>query len=568
MILEISLFRSLRKRWKTRRNNAYLRSTVWFATSHNEPYESSGAVREVVVNIAFIGATQFLATIAIAFARDDAPPSPVRPWAPPSLPGYEGELRGYQPTEAEQRYLPAIDPRKTYNLAELIDIAQRSNPETRVAWERARMAAAAVGLTESAYYPYIVAAAAGGYDRAFIPFPQLRADLTKPPTNGNLPNVDIVGGGTLITESLLARAELNAKWLLIDFGERSAIRAAAREKLMMANVGFNGTHQKIVFDVTDRFYQLGTAQQKVMVTQSALDAAKTVEEAAHARFDNGLATKPELLQAQQQSAQSNFDLEASRGAESDAKVALIESIGLLPTVSLKVADLPETRNLSAQAADSVRELITKALSQRPDLVAKLANVRSKEYEIRRIRAEYYPKVTLDGHFTETDLQVSVAKSDYFGGTRPTFGAFLTMNVPIFDGFARRHKLDMAEAELHQAENELSGARDSAAREVWKAYTGYTTALKKQDAAEKLLTASKSAFDAVLESYKQGLSTYPEVVSTERNLTAALATSHDTQAAIYTSQAALALSVGDLARPAPRTVRPTHSSPRAARSLER
>ena len=306
---------------------------------------------------------------------------------------------------------------------------------------------------------------------------------------------------------------------------------------MMANVGFNGTHQKIVFDVTDRFYQLGTARQKVMVTQSALDAAKTVEQAAQARFDNGLATKPELLQAQQQSAQSNFDVQASLGAESDARVALIESIGLLPTVQLKVADLPEQSDRGRQTADSVGELITKALAQRPDLVAKLANVRSKEYEIRRIRAEYYPKVTLDAHFTETDLEVSVAKSDYFGGTRPTFGAFLTMNVPIFDGFARRHKLDMAEADLHQAENELAGARDSAARDVWKAYTGYRTALKKQDAAEKLVTASKSAFDAVLDSYKQGLSTYTEVVTAERNLTAALATSHDTQAAIYTTQAA-------------------------------
>src|SRR5437773_10127832 len=509
---------------------------------------------QAVVQISFIIAAESLVIIGIGFARDDPPPSPVRPWAPPALPRYEGELRQYQPTEAERRYLPAIDPRKTYNLAELIDIAQRSNPETRVAWERARMAAAAVGLTESAYYPYIVAAAVGGYDRAFIPVPTLRVKQQPPPTNGNLPNVEIVGGGTLITESLLARAELNAKWLLIDFGERSAIKAAAREKLMMANVGFNGTHQKIVFDVTDRFYQLGTARQKVTVTQSALDAAKTVEQAAQARFDTGLATKPELLQAQQQSAQSNFDLQASLGAESDARVALIESIALLPTVLLKVADLPEQSDLGRQTADSAGELITKALSQRPDLVAKLANVHAKEQGILKIRAEYYPKVTLDTHVSETDLQVSVAKSDYFGGTRPTFGAFLTMNMPIFDGFARRHKLDMAEAELHQAENELAGACDSAAREVWKAYTDYRTALNKQDAAEKLLTASQSAFDAVLDSYKQGLSTYPEVVSAERNLTAALATSHDTESAIYTSQADLALSIGDLARPASPLVR--------------
>jgi hypothetical protein len=72
------------------------------------------------VNIAFIGATQFLATIAIVFARrDDTPPSPVRPWPPP-LPGYEGELRPHHRTETKRPYLPAIDPRKTYNLADLI----------------------------------------------------------------------------------------------------------------------------------------------------------------------------------------------------------------------------------------------------------------------------------------------------------------------------------------------------------------------------------------------------------------------------------------------------------------
>src|SRR5215510_2135253 len=341
-----------------------------------------GEVREVLVKISFIGVTQLFATTGIALARDDPPPSPIRPWAPPALPRYEGKLRQYQPTEGERHYLPAIDPRKTYNLAELIDIAQRSNPETRVAWQRARMAAAAVGLTASAYYPYVVAAAAGGYDRAFIPFPTLRVPPQPPPTNGNLPNVEIVGGGTLATDSLLARGELTAKWLLLDFGGRNAIRAAAREKLMMANVGFNGTHQKIVFDVTDRFYQLGTARQKVMVTQSALEAAKTVEQAAQARFDNGLATKPELLQAQQQSAQSNFDLQASLGLESDARVGLIESIGLMPTVALKVADLPERSHLADRPAESVDELIEKALSQRPDLVAKLANVRSKEQELR------------------------------------------------------------------------------------------------------------------------------------------------------------------------------------------
>jgi outer membrane protein TolC len=430
-----------------------------------------------------------------------------------------------------------------------------------VAWERARQAAAAVGLSESTYYPYLAASAAAGYDRAFIPFPTLAVNAKKLAHGPNLSAVSITGGGSLVTQAQVYRAELSAKWLLLDFGERKAIVSAARERLMMANVGFNATHQKIVFQVTERFYQFGTARQKVLVSQSALEAAQTVEQAVQARIDNGLATKPELLQAQQQSAQTEFDVEATTGAESDARVALVESIGLLPTVPLRVADLGQ-RFPSDQADRSVDDLIERALSQRPDLVAKLANVRAKQDEIQRVRAEYYPKLLLDAHASETELDVTIGGSPYFGDHKPTYGVFLTASVPIFDGFGRRYKMGMAEAELRGAENELAGARDGAVREVWKAYTDFKTALRKQDSATKLVTASQDAFDAVLESYKNGLGTYPEIVNAQRNLAAARSVSHDTQAAIFTTAAELALSVGDLARPAILTVRPLESATRA------
>jgi outer membrane protein len=493
---------------------------------------------------------QLLLAIAVANARNDPPPSADRTWSPPNLSIYESELASQRFDQAEGGSHVSINPRKIYNLAELIDIAERNNPETRVAWERARQAAAAVGLSESAYYPFLVASAAAGYDRAFIPFPTLAVDQKKLPSLGA---VSITGGGSLVTEAQVYRGELNAKWLLLDFGERSAVVAASREQLMMANVGFNATHQKIVFQVTERFYQLGTARQKVLVSQSALEAAQTVEQAVQARIDNGLATKPELLQAQQQSAQSAFDVEATAGLESDARVALVESIGLLPTVPLNVADLGQ-RSTSEQTNGSVDELIARALSQRPDLVAKLANVRAKQNEIRRVRAEYYPKVAIDAHVSITELDVSIAGSKYFGDNKPTFGAFLTASVPIFDGFARRHKMEMAEAEWRGAENELAGARDSAVREVWKTYTDFKTALRKQDSAAKLVTASQNAFDAVLDSYKNGLSTYPEIVSAQRNLASARSVSHDTQSAIFTTATALALSTGDLARPSTRAMR--------------
>jgi outer membrane protein TolC len=460
----------------------------------------------------------------------------------------------------------------------LIDLAERNNPETRIAWERAREAAAAVGLSQSAYYPYLVASAGAGYSRAFLPFPSLVVDqrtLVRQLVNAvpeaaanpaaalhtletkNLdiaaPRVSITGGGTLIVDSVASNATLSVKWLLLDFGQRGDIVEAARQQLMMANVGFNAAHQKIVFEVTRNFYELGNARQQVAVATSALRAAQTVEQAVKARLDNGLAIKPEYLQAQQESAQFTFELDAAQGAESDAQVALIDSLGILPTTQLQIADYAD-KPLPPNPGESVDQLIDLALSQRPDLVIELANLRAKQAEVRAARADFFPKVAVGANLGDATLNTSIADSAYFGGQHTVYGADVSVELPIFDGFERVKKLQAAEADLRAAESELAEARDSAVREVWKAYTDFRTALREQDAAAKLLTAAQNAYDAVLESYKNGLSTYPEVVNAERDVISARKVGHDTRASIFTTAAALALSIGELAK-APSAAQP-------------
>jgi outer membrane protein len=508
-------------------------------------------------------------------AKEPVPPSAERPWAPPKVGNYERELGRRSASEKSDEAHTPVDPRRTYRLSELIDLAQRNNPETRVAWERARQAAAAVGLSESLYFPYLIASAGAGYERAFIPFPTLKLDgnrianevITALPAvaanpeaairnlakkSPDLSVVSIDGGGSLVTDAAASRAALSLKWLLFDFGERRAGVDAAKERLMMASVGFNGTHQKVVFEVTQRFYALSDARQKVIVGKAGLQAAQTVEQSATERHKNGLATKPELLQSQQQTAQSAFELEAAVGAESDAEIALIESLGIPPTTRLKIADIANSP-LPSPPVRSVDVMIDLALSQRPDLVAKLANLRAKEAEVRKAHADFYPKVAVDAHVGRLRLDVSIDDSDFFGDDHTVYGAGIAIEVPIFDGFARRQKLRLAEAELRAAESELAGARDAAVREVWKAYTDFKTALRKQDAAAKLLIAAENAYAAVLDSYKLGLSTYVEVANAQRNVTAARSVGSETRSAIFTSSAALALSVGDLAKPKPQSV---------------
>ncbi len=489
----------------------------------------------------WLGAAASLGIYFTAFAKDGAPPNPDKPWYPAELRQYETNLGHGDFEEKNGSASPGIDPQKVYDLPELIDIAERTNPQTKIAWERARQAAEAVGLSRSTYFPYLAASASATYESAFLPFPELK--------QGPGPSeVTVSAGGTLAINSALERAAMDMKWLLFDFGERKAAATAAKEKLMMANVGFNAVHQEIVFEVTRRFYELNTARQKVEVAESSMSSAETVAQAAHAQFENGLGTHPEVLQAEQQSAQAEFELEAARGALSDAQVAFVNSLGILPTTKLQVASVPD-KSFPPDVAESLDELMYRALSQRPDLVAKLANLHAKQAEVKGARAAYYPKIALDAHAGWAELDASVKDSGFFGGNEPVYGGGVSIELPVFDGFARRKKLNIAESELRSAEEELADSRDSVVREVWKARTDFETALRKQESAAKLVAAAENAFSASLEAYNHGLGTYVDVANAQRNVTAARSIMVDTRSAIYVSTAALALSVGDLARPA-------------------
>ena len=474
-----------------------------------------------------------LAAGSFALGADAFPPSPDQPWSPPKLGEYEQKL-AQGTSQYKSNSLPvAIDRDKVYDLSELIDIAERSHPLTRVAWERARQAAKSVGLSESTYYPYLAASAGAAFEHELV------AVGTVFPGNGAEEN-----------------ATLDVKWLLFDFGGRRATVAAAKEQLMAANVSFNATHQQIVFAVTKSFYDLNTARQKVEVAESALQAAKTVGEAAQARFDHGLATQPDLLQAEQQTAQAAFDLEAASGNLSDAQVALMQSLGILPTTPLQVAEVGE-KQFTENSEEPLEELIDRALSQRPDLVAELANLRARQAQVRQARSAYYPKISLEGDAGWSKLDVNAYSSPYTGNSKPVYGIGVAIDLPLFDGFARANNLKIAESRLREAESELTHSRDTVVSEVWKAFTDLKTAIHKQESADKLLTAAQAAFDASLEAYHHGLGTYVDTQNAQRNVTAARSTVVDTRSAIFTGAAALALSVGDLARPVSSTTSSHH-----------
>jgi outer membrane protein len=454
--------------------------------------------------------------------RRQVAPGPSAPWRAPDLRGYSSALK-----PAEQ---PLIDPARKYDLPELIDVAQRVNPETRIAWERARSAAIAVGLVESEYFPVLSLAAFGGYQSLPLPAPQ---------------NLIPQGFFRINVAHLVPGLEL--KWLLLDFGRRGATMDAAKERLLAANLGFNRTHQGLALRVQRAFYALTSVLARIAVAQSALDSARAVEGAAESRFKQGLETVPEVLLARQQAVQAEFDLEDVKAKERDAQVALAESMGILPTTPLQVVDFSALA-LPPTLEDSVERVIDRALEQRPDLIAKIALVREKEAAVRRARADYFPTLSVGadvgGQLARFRYDLGTATTNWDSIRELTYGAGLRLEWPLFEGGARRRKVELAEAERRVAEQEVSAARDRAINEVWKAYTDVRLGFRRLDVASALVKASESSYEAVLRSYRLGLGTLVDLLAARRELSRSHFQEVETKLQLLDASVVLAFSTGE------------------------
>jgi outer membrane protein len=461
---------------------------------------------------------------------ESAPPSPDRAWKAPDLRRYEAALSESEHTRAHEAPAVSIDSQKAYELSELIDIAERTNPETRVAWERARQAAIAVGLAEGTYYPVLVAAATGAVAHVPLPIP-----------------TTVVPGGIFTADTQFVIPALSLDWVLLDFGRRRAVVDAAQAQAVEANVSFNAKHQQIVFDVTRKFYSLTAVRGEVAAARAALDSARSLEEAAAMRKQHELATLPEVLQAQEETARATYELQDALASEHDARMELLETVGVRPGPPIEIADVSQ-QPLPATLEESVDQAIDRALTQRPDLVARLASVKAKEAELRKARADFWPRLVVRTAVGGNIGELKVEDSPYQSVSDLQYDAGFRLEWTLFDGFERRNKVSLAESLRKEAGEELEHQKDKAVREVWKAYNDTKVALAKQQAAAALLTASEKAWDATFESYRHGLATFPDVRESQRDLARARKLGQAARAEVWTRATTFAVSTGDLAKP--------------------
>src|SRR5271156_415515 len=481
------------------------------SSHHRANNTPSGAVVSRLLAVA-VTMTSFLSSGAWG---QKAPTTPNEPWLPDHQ-TLERHTTAVAPHEA------SIDGEHVYSLGELIDIAESNNPTTQAAWNRAKSTAASVGIAKSDLYPTLFATVSG---TTYL-------------------NPQLFGPTFVLQDWAIFDAELHLAYTVVDFGARSTEITAAKARLVAANLSFNKEHLILIRQVSQAYFSLLRARGLREAAEVSLNDAKTTETAAQERRKNGLATVPEVLEAKAATAKAAYDVQSTIGAEKVGIGDLARAITANPVKPLKVEPLDQLRIPDA-LDQSVEDAIHTAFKDRPDLQADQARVRAAQAEVKHAQTSYYPSLTFDGAKGWIRAFGEQAGSPGVYAQTHTYDATLALKWTVFDGFRRENSISQAKAEEKEATDEVHDRQDEITNQVWNDYSNAVTALQQREAATALLTASEASYSAALESYKEGVRNFLDVLAAEDALAQARAIDVTARTQVLQTFSDLEFRTGDL-----------------------
>jgi outer membrane protein, multidrug efflux system len=369
-------------------------------------------------------------------------------------------------------------------LQELIRTALKENYDLLLAAERVSAARAQVTITRSNLFPQVQG------------------------------NADFSGGKDPSTQSKYNILSLtaDAAFQLDLFGRLRRATEASRAELLATEDARQTVTLTLVSDVASDYFQLLDLDLQLRITQ---DTVKTQEESVkltRLRLDHGVATKLDVLQAEQVLDTANAaipDLERQIGQEEDAISILL---GHYPEGVRRGRPLAE-QPLPPEVPPGMPSTL---LERRPDIRQVEQDLIAANAEIGVARAAFFPQISLTGGGGG-----AFGRSTLFSGLMSSqtgiwsYGA--QVSQPIFTGGALRGNLKLAESQHRQELIAYKQAIQLAFRDVSDALLGYQKLHQVRVAQETTVKDLQDTVDTSLVRYRGGITTYLEVLDGQRSL---------------------------------------------------
>lgn len=299
--------------------------------------------------------------------------------------------------------------------------------------------------------------------------------------------------------------DITASYRVLDNGSRKYNILSNKANLAASEAQLIQTLRSTLFSVIQKYYEALRAQELFKVQKAQLDRATLILNQTKARAEVGDIARKDILQAEADQLNAQVALLQAEQRVRTSVTSLKAEIGWEQKESLELAGTSEVAYADPTfTLDQANEM---ALTQRPDLSASRAQLKSSEMSVRLAQAQAGFDYSVDATFTRSFAR------DVFN--RSAIG--LAISIPLFDGGAsklevaqRKYSLEAAKARYVQSERDVLA-------EVEQAYTNYTQNQLRLKAANAALAAARKNFEAAVKAQSLGAAALPEVVQAQTSL---------------------------------------------------
>ena len=428
---------------------------------------------------------------------------------------------------------PVGTPAQAMDLQSAIARSLCHDPRTQQSWAQWQAKAAQLQLERAQAWPTVNASAYAGNARQ-----RLRE-----------------GGDVTVYRAGVGQAALELSWVLLDFGQQHASQQAAQLSALAAAASHDDVVLEVALATAQAFFALAEAQATVQVLTSearftdellaqneqrsaanktvagngkpqaavrnetgraAAGAAAAGARAARTRrageapaaaaaarsAEHLLGAELERLQLRADQSRAALGRRLARGNLLQARGVLAALLGLPLQHELRVL-MDEGAPDAGLHEGAIEPLLEATLRDHPALRAARARLGAAGADLELARRSAAPRITLQ-HAQRTGRDVLRSNSrDAAVGVQ--------LEVPLFAGFARKHRESLAQAQIDGARAELRGAEQQVALQTWSAYQSFQTHAVAWRQARTHESDAQALLAGELASYRAGNSDLTDVL---------------------------------------------------------
>jgi multidrug efflux system outer membrane protein len=367
-------------------------------------------------------------------------------------------------------------------LKRLIDIALVNNRDLRVAVLNIELARAAYQV------------------RKADELPSVGAGLTAQRQAG--------AGGSLVTSYAVGFQITSFE--LDFFGRVHSLSQAALSQFLATEEARKTAQIALIAAVANTYVGLLADDEALRVTRDTLKAREESSKLTRLKFDNGAASELDFRQADQLVAGARAELARVQRLRMQDENALVLLLGqALP------ADLPPALTMAEQQAMSELPagLPSDLLTRRPDVRAAEDLLLAATANIGAARAAFFPRIALTANAGSASTELSGL---FKNGTLALTGSAILLQ-PIFDAGRNQANLDASKVNRDIAVAQYEKTIQTAFREVSDSLAGRATLGEQLLAQAALTKAAQASFALTDLRYRNGASSYFDVLDAQRTL---------------------------------------------------